>query len=132
MLGKLDSLLGQEHYLTRLIRNILINNFIRVDDNRMESDPIEQTIGVLQGDPLSPLLFNIATMDVTQIIEDQDVSIYMYADDMVLVSKSLERLQATFNRLANWADKNEIRLNENKTVFMTFRKVGRLPANHYV
>jgi alpha-D-ribose 1-methylphosphonate 5-triphosphate synthase subunit PhnG len=45
--------------------------------------------------------------------------------DMVLTSTSQTELQAAFDRVIKWAKKNELRLNEEKTVSMTFRRGGR-------
>jgi hypothetical protein len=89
--------------------------------------PREQTIGVLQGEPLSPLLFHIATSDIIKAIET-NVKFYAYAD-MVLVSPDIENLQKAFNHLPEWPTDNELQLNEKKTVPMTFRKGGRPAAN---
>ena len=66
---------GQTH-LTKIIRHILNSNFVQIDDNIDRSDLIEQTNGVLQGDPLSPLLFNIETSDITKAIHTDNVKIY--------------------------------------------------------
>jgi hypothetical protein len=88
---------------------------------------MEQTIGVLQGDPLSPLLYNIATSDTKAI--ETNVKFYACADDMVLVSPDIENLHKAFNRLTEWATDNELQLNEKNTVAMTFRKGGRPAAN---
>jgi hypothetical protein len=46
----------------------------------------------------------------------------MYADDMVLTSTSQTELQAAFDRVIKWAKKNELRLNEEKTVSMTLEE----------
>ena len=45
---------------------------------------------------------------------------YIYADDMALTAQSCETLQDNFQRLAKWAGKNDLQLNEEKTVHMTF------------
>ncbi|KAJ4451621.1 hypothetical protein ANN_03090 [Periplaneta americana] len=106
--------------------------YVQIDDNIDRSQPLEQTNGVLQGDPLSPLLFNIATSDVYKDIEADNVKIYAYADDMVILSTDIDDLQTAFNHLKEWANKNELLLNEKKTVTMTFRKGGRAAANDVI
>lgn len=53
----------------------------------------------------------------------------MYADDLVLASKSLAKLQAAFNKLMIWAEENEFTINKQKTVQMIFRKGGKI-ASH--
>ena len=124
---KLVKITGDTH-ITRLLRNILARNFITIDDTISTSEPIEQTNGVLQGDPLSPLLFIIATAEIPEAVTTEGVKIYIYADDMVLLSQNHESLQTAFNKLAKWASLNDLALNETKTVQMTFRKGGK-PAN---
>jgi hypothetical protein len=56
----------------------------------------------------------------------------MYADDMALASTSLRRLQEAFDKLVDWANSNSLELNPRKTVQMTFRKGGRLPATTHI
>ena len=58
---KLREIVGEENTTTRLIGDMLKNNKIIIKDAVSESEEITQTNGVLQGDPLSPLLFNITT-----------------------------------------------------------------------
>jgi ketosteroid isomerase-like protein len=45
---------------------------------------------------MSPLLFNVITADIAQAIKalDSKVTLYMYADDMVLCSKAQKNVQA--------------------------------------
>jgi hypothetical protein len=67
--------------------NIIINDIIN------KSKKLVQTNGVLQGDPLSPLLFTIVTANDIQGFESQTVSSYMYTDDTIIVLRSNGNLQ---------------------------------------
>ena len=89
------------------------------------SKKITQTNGVLQGNPISPVLFNIMTADITDITRDSSTSLIMYADDMVLGSANKEELQQTLYKLEKWATANSLKINHQKTKQMTFRKGGR-------
>ena len=125
LLTKLEHMIGKENPMTQLTKDILANNYVQIDDAVTISNPIDQTTGVLQGDPLSPLLFNIATHDIMQAIQTKEVKAYIYADDMALVSTSINSLQTAFNRLVEWARSNDLTLNRTKTVQMTFKRGGK-------
>ena len=111
---KLEGMIGKDRYIARIIKNILHSNYIQIDDNIEKSESIEQTNGVLQGDPLSPLLFNIATADIVQTISNEGVSRYCYADDMAIVSTSTDALQISMDKLTSWAQENEMLINAEK------------------
>ena len=51
---------------------------------------------------------------------------------MVIVSKDIQKLQEAFNKLTAWATKNELQINEKKTVTMTFRKGGKPAASDVI
>ena len=131
---KLRQSLGNDNYLTGILSEILQHNTVIISDNLQSSAPIVQTKGVLQGDPASPLLFNLTTADVEGILEgfEELVSFYAYADDMLLGSSNLKALQECWNRLTSWALKNKIQLNRDKTVHMVFRKGGRIAAEEKI
>lgn len=131
LIVKLQALIGRKNPIASIIKNILAYNLVTIDDNICLSNPIIQGNGVPQGDPMSPVLFNVATCDIIENVKDQDneVKIYMYADDMVMASKSIEKLQTSFDKLTKWAEENEFIINKGKTVQMTFRKGGRTSAS---
>ena len=131
IMKKLENTITQGRYLLPVIRDLLTNNWVEISDGIDKSNPIQQTVGVLQGDPLSPLLFIVATADIVKAITPNNVNLLMYADDMVLTSSSESDLQMAFNQLVNWAKENELKLNEEKTVTLTFRRGGKR-SNFYV
>jgi hypothetical protein len=124
LIKKLEERTGKK-YTTKLLRNILGKIFIQIDDTIATSQTLQQTNKVLQGDHLSLLLFITATADIIKAIQNEkNVKFYAYADDMVLIAKSVESLQTAFNNVIEWGDKNEMLLNRTKTVIRTFRKGG--------
>lgn len=129
---KLRQLVGGSNSLTRIVEEILSTNSITIKDAVTESRKITQTNGVLQGDPLSPLLFNIATADLPQVIGDQRAQIIMYADDMALGAQNIGVLQQAFNSITEWANRNKFKINRSKTQLMTFQKGGRRTRNQQV
>ena len=126
ILSKLEALTKDKETAV-LIHNILVQNIVLLSDTITISQEITQTNGVLQGDPLSPLLFNIATHDVVENIKQasQAVKIYIYADDMVIGSHDRAEVQKAINAIECWAENNKLQVNTRKTVQMTFRKGGR-------
>ena len=62
-MNKLEGLIGRTK-LTALISNILADNQIQNDDGIGKSHWLIQKNGVLQVDPLRPILFNALTQDV--------------------------------------------------------------------
>lgn len=128
LMQKLEAMTGKNNGITKTIRNTLSANHITINDGVSTSKPITQTNGVLQGDPLSPTLFNVATSDINRITYQLEVSLLMYADDMILGSSNKSDLQTAVNRLQEWAKENKFSVNKNKTVMMVFRRGGRIAA----
>ena len=61
---KLDIVLQKDNYLTGIMKKILHTNYVYIYDGVTKSSKITQTNSVLEGDCVSPLLFNVATMDM--------------------------------------------------------------------
>ena len=81
---------------------------------------------MLQGDPASPVLFNLATEDSTKIIQDMEANIIMYADDIAIGVSNKDQLQKAKDNLYTWAEENRFKINKEKTLQMVFRRGGRL------
>ena len=79
-------------------------------------DPIQSTIGVKQGCPLSPTLFGIYIDELEAFLSDSSlqgdgcylhqvlISILLFANDVVLLASSHESLQRILDRLACFCD----------------------------
>ena len=80
----------------------------------------------MQGDPISPLIFNVLTHDVGQRIQTDEVRMWLYADEMILLSERREPLQEAINKLQEWSQENDLIINRDKTKAMKFRKGGTL------
>jgi hypothetical protein len=80
--------------------------------------------GVLEGDPLGPLLFNITTNDTTRAIQSDNrrTKICARADDMVMVFASIQELQESFDDLVQWEEDNSLQINVGRTEMLVFRK----------
>ena len=129
IIQKLEETLGKESVWTRIIKSILKYNIITISDNLSISDPIMQSNGVLQGDPMSPMLYILATEEVLRITEKEEgVHIYAYADDIVVGSTDIHKLQETIGKIDEWCTKHELHINIPKTEMMIFRNGGKAPA----
>lgn len=71
-------------------------------------------------------------LEIPKEIATGNVNIYTYVDDVEIVSQVLGNAQAAFNKVVASAEENDFKLNEGKTVKMTFRRGGKLAANDYI
>ena len=98
--------------------------------------PISSNLGLKQGCPLSPLLFNLYVNSITQYLQptnddkiyihDQKITHFMYADDLVIVAASRENLQKKLDKLSEFAGTKDLTINTKKSQVMIFNKSGKL------
>ena len=108
-----------------------------------ESDMFSQSNGVMQGECLSPTLCTAYINEIERLMNDVDemdvylnevkVSVIMYADDLVLISKTKHGLQLGMNALYEFCSANTLTVNTNKSkvMYVSKRKPARLPVIHY-
>ena len=96
--------------------------FIEVSEGLCQ--PFFSTVGVLQGEANSPLLFNMFINQISEIfdkscdpvqIKNIDQSCLLWADDLFVVSKSEIGLQNAINRVSEFYDSLGLQLNTKKT-----------------
>ena len=66
---------------------------------------------VLHDDPVSPLLYNIATSDIAEEIKRESKAtlyIYTYTDDIALTSTDKTDLKNAMDTLARWSEKEQL------------------------
>ena len=89
--------------------------------------------GVRQGCILSPLLFNIYINEITTLFKNTnsdpfilpngtELSCLLYADDLIILSKSKFGLQKCLDKLHSWSKKWLMEVNLKKTQIMIFEK----------
>ena len=87
---------------------------VRVGSHR--SDPFDYMIGVRQGCPASPILFNLYINDVLDGLSgvrvgDMTIPGLLFADDAVVLAESSQALQEDLVRIIKWCRQLKISLN---------------------
>ena len=86
--------------------------------------------GVKQGCLISPLLFSLYVNDLAETlndlncgidVHDKNIGVLLYADDIVLIAPSEDKLQRMLDRVHEWCYKWRISVNQKKTKVMHFR-----------
>jgi hypothetical protein len=96
------------------IQDMYSNVSYSIKLNGVYSPSFNSNVGVKQGCVLSPLLFNLYIRDLPNIFDascdpvnllHSDLSCLMFADDLVILSKSYEGLQNSLKKLETYCDK---------------------------
>ena len=130
---KLKTLNIQGHML-EIIRNMYQNTTIHLKSEGERSDnPIPQEQGVCQGDPLSPLLYNLFVADLAnafgKVLGDANY-IGSYADDTFFRHKDPAKIQQALDILERYCKTWNLTVNTSKTHCIVFRrKTKSIPAD---
>ena len=98
----------------------------------------ENKTDLKQGDPLSPILFNLALQKVIQStkmvpsgikIGKEQMNILAYADDIVLIVKNEIEIRKLFGEMENIARKFGLQINQEKTKYMIVERKNTLKKN---
>ncbi|UYV62176.1 hypothetical protein LAZ67_1008122 [Cordylochernes scorpioides] len=128
--------LGVSYQFIHAIRNYYEQATVAVRWRGSITENIKIHSGVLQGEPLSPLLFILFMTDLIKMYDNSDLtSVYlpefgdvhllMYADDIAIIGESRINLQKKINILREYLDENYMTLNESKSKVMVFRNGGK-------
>lgn len=121
-----------------IIKNMYSKTEVSVKVGNQLTEFFKSNIGVRQGDNLSPTLFKIFVNDFIDSLDDtcdpvkldkSPLSCLFYADDLVLMSKSITGLQNCLNILENYCGNWKLKINIKKTKCLTFNTLGRIPKN---
>ena len=93
--------------------------------------------GVRQGCPLTPVLFNIfintlardldnSSTDSLELLNGSRISCLMYADDVILISKSPEGLQNLLDSVSTFCNKWKMTVNPTKSKCILFTSKNRI------
>jgi hypothetical protein len=88
-------------------------------------DPITSNLGLKQGCPLSPLLFNLYINDIAKYLhksskepnitlQGTEITHFLYADDLVIISPTKKGLQEKLDNLNQFAKDKDLTINTKK------------------
>jgi hypothetical protein len=93
-------------------------------------------IGLKQGCPLSPTLFNVYINDIVDFFKEESalevlisvskICMHLFADDIALIAQSAKEMQTLLHIIEEYLDMKGLELNKKKTVIVVFRKGGKL------
>lgn len=125
---------GIPNSFSNYIMNFLTSSPLFLEHGGWSTKDIQPTLGLRQGDPLSPTLFNL-TIDLLlkQIPEEIGVdvdglrlSVMTFADDLVLVASSSVGLQTLIHNLTNFLSQCGLSVNTNKCSTITYKTIPKL------
>lgn len=130
---------GIQGKVLRIIRDMYQKVKSCVKSCNNYSDYFEYAVGLRQGEVISPILFSLFVEDLELYlqsnvdsglhIDDIVLILLLFADDMAILGKTPEELQANLNLLHTYCDNWGLKVNIAKTKIMVFRKRGRLLPN---
>ena len=125
-----------------LIKNIYSQTQCAVKMNNKTTAYFKYQKGVQQGNPLSPLLFNLFINDIFDILKNDsslitldnqyDFNALMYADDLIMMSPTQEGLQKSIDNLSNYCKKWKLSINTKKTKCMIFSKGTNIKKTNFI
>ena len=96
--------------------------------------------GVKQGCMMSPTLFNFYLSNLTKslnttsstdiLLGDRSTNCLLYADDLVIFSRSAKNLQIILNKLESFCENADLSVNLDKTKIMIFNYCGKSLNNY--
>lgn len=116
------------------IKSLYLKTRACVRVNELHTDWFDTTRGVRQGDSMSTTLFSIyinsLSKELNQIdsgikIGSRHITHLLYADDLVLIASSEQKLQQLHNCVTDWCRKWKMSVNRSKTKVMHFRKTNQ-------
>ena len=96
------------------------------------------SLGVRQGECLSPLLFSCLLNDIENEflksgMEGLNVNMFkefflFYGDDIIIFANTAEEMQNSLNQLSSYCERWKLKVNVTNSKVMVFRKCGILPG----
>ena len=124
----------------KLIKNIYGKTKFVVKIKNKTTNLFNYDKGVQQGNPLSPLLFNLYINDIFDILKNggslnldnqQNFNALMYADDLIIMSPTQDGLQKSLDALNEFCKKWKLNINQKKTECTTFSKGSNTKKDNF-
>ena len=125
--------------LLNVVKSMYANVKSCVTIQGLKSEYFRSSLGLMQGEVLSPILFSLYVNDFeiefikngcTSIeLQNLHLFILMYADDMVLFSESVDGLQNMLDVLYDYTKQWNLEVNIQKTKIVIFRNGGQIRQN---
>ena len=131
LLYKISQLFGIHGRLFNILSTIYSSSNAQIRVNGLHTETFSVSSGVRQGDIVSPILFSMYLNDLASGIKELNcgvnvgglnVSILLYADDIVLMAEDEHSLQTMLNYIADWCSKWRMSINADKTQIVHFRQ----------
>lgn len=122
---------GIDRKVINLIKLLNTNNRTRIKTNNQLTEEIPISIGIRQGDSLSPALFNIIMDQIVNDVKSTNigynmgntkVQIICYADDVILTAENEDDLQRLLHRMNTHAEELNMQVSTQKTQCMVISK----------
>lgn len=127
---------GLSHKFLNMIKGLYECTTTCIWNGEELSESFETRYGIKQGCNISPLLFSLFIDYLKDVLQGGieyagiNVKILLYADDIVLLSKSPSSLQLMINRLENYCENWGLTVNLSKSKIIVFRNgFGRYASN---
>ena len=115
LIKRLETNFGIRGMALSWFKSYLDNRSYKVKINNTLSNPQGLKFGVPQGSILGPILYSLYVKEIEGIAAGCKVKVHIYADDVVLYTNEISRLQKCLNEIKVWTSKNFLKLNNNKT-----------------
>ena len=112
-----------------------LKSLFTISGNNKATNFFNYEQGIQQGNPLSPLLFNLYINDIFEVLKNDSLltlngqqyfNALMYADDLIIMSTTQEGLQKSLNALNDYCQKWKLNVNHKKTNCMIFSKASNI------
>ena len=131
--------LGLNGKILRIIQDMYSKIKAKVRKDNLCSDFFDNNVGLLQGEKMSPILFSLFLEDLELYLQgvegdgieifDMIITLLLFADDIVILAKSPSELQNKLNKLKDYCELYDLKVNCEKTKIVVFRKRGKIKEN---